>query len=74
MGQHAPAKFGLTYRQRQMVTLVAKGLTTKEIASNLHLSQFAVKNHIRRIMKQMDVQSRYEAVDMIRAGGYLPDA
>jgi len=73
-GQHAFAKFGLTYRQRQLVTLVARGLTTKEIASNLHLSQFTVKNHIHRIMKHMDVQSRYEAVDLIRASGYLPDA
>jgi DNA-binding NarL/FixJ family response regulator len=73
-GQRAFAKFGLTYRQRQLVTLVAKGLTTKEIAANLHLSQFTVKNHIHRIMKQLDAQSRYEAVDMIRASGYLPGA
>ena|SRR5712691_3434436 len=72
-GQHAFTKFGLTYRQRQLVTLVAGGLTTKEIAANLHLSQFTVKNHIHRIMKQMDAQSRYEAVDLIRASGYLPD-
>ncbi len=67
-------KFGLTYRQRQLVTLVGRGLTTKEIAANLHLSQFTVKNHIHRIMKQMDVQSRYETVDLIRASGYLPDS
>jgi DNA-binding NarL/FixJ family response regulator len=73
-GQHAFTKFRLTYRQRQLVGLVARGLTTKEIATNLHLSQFTVKNHIHRIMKQMDVQSRYEAVDLIRASGYLPDA
>jgi DNA-binding NarL/FixJ family response regulator len=50
-GQHAFTKFGLTYRQRQLVTLDARGLTTKEIAANLHLSQFTVKNHIHRIMK-----------------------
>lgn len=75
MAEHnAFLKFGLTYRQRQLVTLVARGLTTKEIAANLNLSQFTVKNHIHRIMKQMDVQSRFEAVDMIRASGYLPDA
>jgi DNA-binding NarL/FixJ family response regulator len=66
-------KFGLTYRQRQLVTLVGRGLSTKEIAANLHLSQFTMKNHIHRIMKQLDVQSRYEAVDLIRASGYLPD-
>ncbi len=72
--QYAFAKFGLTYRQRQLITLVARGLTTKEIAANLNLSLFTVKNHMYRIMKQMDVRSRYEAVDMVRAIAYIPDA
>jgi len=67
--QYAFAKFGLTYRQRQLITLVARGLTTKEISANLNLSQFTVKNHMYRIMKQMDVRSRYEVVDMVRASG-----
>jgi len=30
-----------------------------------------VKNHIRRILKQVDAQTRYEAVDVIRASGFL---
>jgi DNA-binding NarL/FixJ family response regulator len=67
----ACAKYGLTYRQRQLVVLVAKGLTNKEIAASLHLSEFTVKNHIRRILKQVDAQTRYEAVDVIRANSYL---
>jgi DNA-binding CsgD family transcriptional regulator len=33
-----------------------------------------VKNHIRRILRQVDAQTRYEAVDVIRASGYLPSA
>ena len=70
----ACASYGLTYRQRQLVVLVAKGLTNKEIAANLNLSEFTVKNHIRRILKQVDAQTRYEAVDVIRAMGFLPSA
>jgi DNA-binding NarL/FixJ family response regulator len=58
-------KPSLTIRQRQLVSLVAKGLTNKEIASHLHLSEFTVKNHLHRIMKQVDAGSRHEAVDTI---------
>lgn len=63
-------KLDLTMRQRQLVTLVAKGLTNKEIAASLNLSEFTVRNHIHRILKQVDVGSRHEAVDAIRAQGY----
>jgi DNA-binding NarL/FixJ family response regulator len=60
----------LTMRQQQLVALVAKGLTNKEIASRLNLSEFTVRNHIHRILKQVDAGSRSEAVDVIRASGY----
>jgi DNA-binding NarL/FixJ family response regulator len=61
---------GLTLRQQQLVTLVAKGLTNKEIASHLNLSEFTVRNHIHRILKQVDAGSRSEAVETIRSRGY----
>ena len=60
----------LTLRQQQLVTLVAKGLTNKEIASHLNLSEFTVRNHIHNILKQVDASSRSEAVETIRAHGY----
>jgi two-component system, NarL family, nitrate/nitrite response regulator NarL len=68
--QQAPSKPDLTLRQQQLVALVAKGLTNKEIASHLNLSQFTVRNHIHRILKQVDAESRSEAVETIRAFGY----
>jgi len=60
----------LTLRQQQLIALVAKGLTNKEIASQLNLSEFTVRNHIHRILKQVDAGSRSEAVETIRAYGY----
>jgi DNA-binding NarL/FixJ family response regulator len=72
--QQACSKLGLTFRQRQLVNLVAKGLTNKEIAAKLNLSEFTVKNHIHRIMRQVDADTRYDAVDVIRANGFLPSA
>lgn len=65
-GAQVPTGLGLTYRQRELMTLVAEGLTNKEIATNLHLSEFTVRNHISRIMKQVDADTRYEAVEAIR--------
>jgi DNA-binding NarL/FixJ family response regulator len=61
----------LTIRQQQLVSLVAKGMTNKEIASQLNLSEFTIKNHIHRIMKQVEAESRHEVVESVRASGYL---
>jgi DNA-binding NarL/FixJ family response regulator len=68
--QSATPRPDLTLRQQQLVALVAKGLTNKEIASHLSLSEFTVRNHIHRILKQVDAGSRSEAVETIRAYGY----
>src|SRR6267378_4793736 len=68
--QNLTSRPDLTLRQQQLVSLVAKGLTNKEIASQLNLSEFTVRNHIHRILKQVDAGSRGEAVEAIRAHGY----
>ncbi len=67
-------KYCLTARQLQLMRLVERGLTNKEIAVNLNLSEFTVKNHIRRVMREVDADDRHEAVDAIRASGLLPVA
>jgi len=64
----------LTARQLQLIKLVANGLTNKEIAVNLNLSEFTVKNHVRRIMRQVEAEDRQEAVALVRASGYLARA
>jgi DNA-binding NarL/FixJ family response regulator len=66
-----PTKPDLTLRQRQLVALMAKGLTNKEIAAQLSISEFTVRNHVHRILKQVDAESRDQAVETIRAHGYL---
>jgi len=76
LAQEAPVQIprrpfpGLTIRQQQLISLVAKGLTNKEIALQLNLSEFTVKNHMHRIMKQVEAESRHEAVQVARASGY----
>jgi len=68
--QNSTSRPDLTLRQQQLVALVARGLTNKEIASRLNLSEFTVRNHIHRILRQVDASSRSEAVEAIRAYGY----
>jgi DNA-binding NarL/FixJ family response regulator len=65
--QRLPPRPDLTLRQLQLVSLVAKGMTNKEIAVNLNLSEFTVKNHIHRILKKAEVGTRRNAVDVVRA-------
>jgi DNA-binding NarL/FixJ family response regulator len=66
-----PNRKPLTARQLQLLRLVANGLTNKEIAANLNLSEFTVKNHVRRIMRQVEAEDRHEAVALVRAAGDL---
>ena len=63
-------KMGLTLRQRKLMRLVTKGLTNKEIAEELHVSEFTVKNHMSRILKQLDAGNRGEAAEAMRQCGY----
>lgn len=61
---------GLTLRQERVMKLAAHGLTNKEIANELCLSELTVKNHMSRIMKQLKATNRSEAAAVLRASGY----
>lgn len=51
----------LTERERQVLQLVARGMTNKEIGSQLSLSPHTIKAHIRTILEKLHVRSRAEA-------------
>ena len=51
-------KFGLSQRERQLVELLVKGMTTKEMAQSLQLSPNTVKSFLRMIMAKMGVSTR----------------
>jgi DNA-binding NarL/FixJ family response regulator len=60
---------GLTRREQQLVQLISKGLTNKEIASQLNLSEQTVKNHIHRMLRKLGASDRLGAVELCRAPG-----
>ena len=65
LNQRLCLRLGLTGRQQQLIALLARGFTNKEIAESLHLSEFTVKNHVHRIMRRLNAQSRYAAVQTV---------
>ena len=73
LNQRVCAKLGLTPRQQQLVSFLARGMTNKEIAVNLNLSEYTIKNHVHRIMRQLNAESRYAAVQTVCEGGFGAD-
>jgi DNA-binding NarL/FixJ family response regulator len=55
---------GLTRRQQQLVPLIAQGLTNKEIASQLSISEHTIKNHVHEIMRHLGAGDRLQIVDL----------
>jgi NarL family two-component system response regulator LiaR len=58
----ATPDFGLTQRELGIVKLMAEGLSHKEIAARLIISQSTVKFHIVNVLKKMEVKTRAEAI------------
>jgi DNA-binding NarL/FixJ family response regulator len=54
----APSRAVLTLRERQLISLIGEGLTNKEIAARLHLSEQTVKNHVHRILRKTGTSNR----------------
>ncbi len=52
----------LTTRELEVLKLVAQGMSNKEIASELYISENTVKNHVRNILEKLHLHSRMEAV------------
>jgi len=62
---------GLSPRERQVLELVAKGLTNKEVATTLQISQFTVRNHLNHITEKLEVSDRTEAIFMAIQTGII---
>lgn len=58
-----PPSSGLTTRQRDVLRLLQQGLDNQTIAQRLGLSTKTVENHLTRLYRQLNVQSRLEAVN-----------
>lgn len=64
------AKHGLTRREQQLLPLISEGLTNKEIATRLALSEQTVKNHIGSILRKMGARDRLSAAHAATTSAY----
>ena len=59
-------------RQRQILALLAEGMTAHEIAGRLHLSYFTVRTHITCLREVLGARNRVHAVAIGYRTGLLP--
>ncbi|MGD1993269.1 MAG: LuxR C-terminal-related transcriptional regulator, partial [Anaerolineae bacterium] len=61
----------LTWREREVLTLLAKRLTNREIAERLHLAESTIKDYVGKILSKLYVKNRRQAVERARVLGLL---
>lgn len=61
----------LTWREQEVLTLLAKRLTNREIGDRLHLTENTVKSHVGNIIGKLGVKNRRQAVERANELGLL---
>ena len=65
--------FGATAREREVATLLARGLSRAELAEALVLSPHTVEDHVKSLYEKLGVASRQELVARVFLDEYLPE-
>jgi DNA-binding CsgD family transcriptional regulator len=65
-------ELGITPRELEILQLIARGLSTREIAATLFVSENTVKTHAGRVLDKLGVNRRIKAVEAGRAAGLIP--
>ncbi len=59
----------LTSRERQVIDLLAEGLSNKEISNRLHIAVHTVKSHVHNVLEKLALHSRLEVAAFSHASG-----
>ncbi|HUC39996.1 MAG TPA: helix-turn-helix transcriptional regulator [Gemmatimonadales bacterium] len=71
-GAALQAGAALTARELEVLRLVARGLSNKEIAADLRITTHTVKYHLAAVLEKLGVRSRTEAVSLGVRTGLVP--
>lgn len=66
--EKAKMDFHLTNRETEVVRFICDGLSNREISGKLFICEYTVKDHIKKVMKKMNVTSRNEVVAALKPG------
>ena len=56
----------ISKREREVLSLIAQGLTNREVGNNLFISESTVKVHVRNIMDKLHAHTRQQAVAIVQ--------
>ncbi len=65
--RHALNAMRLTKRERDVVDLIATGLSNKEISSRLHLSTHTIRSHVHNVLEKLALRSRLQIAAYLHA-------
>lgn len=63
--------FDLSEREREVLVLLAQGLSNREIAGRLHITEGTVKNHVSNILAKLQAENRTQAAAIARREGLM---
>jgi DNA-binding NarL/FixJ family response regulator len=69
--ESAPADELLNTRQREVLRLVAEGLSNREIAARTHLSEYTVKGYVEEILERLGARNRVHAAIVATKQGLI---
>jgi two-component system, NarL family, response regulator LiaR len=64
--------FGITRREHEILELIAAGLSNKEIAGRIFVSENTVKTHSSRLFEKLGARRRTQAVQLAKERGLIP--
>jgi ATP/maltotriose-dependent transcriptional regulator MalT len=65
-------QLGITRREHEILQLIASGLSNREIAERLSVSENTVKTHASRLLDKLSARRRTQAVQLAKEAGLIP--
>jgi DNA-binding NarL/FixJ family response regulator len=63
----------MTRREREIIRLIADGLSNKEIAQRLNVATFTVKSHVHNVLEKLTLRTRAQIASYYVKEGTSPD-